>query len=436
MSQLPSSPPRDASEIESYLGAFTNYEKQRPLSPARKAWGPERALSLLKRASLLPSPSCPVVQVAGSKGKGSTVLWLEALLRGRGRRPGAYVSPHLERIHERVRVDGAQSTDDDLLSALGELHPHLQAIEAERPELRPTFFDVWTAVAVSVFRRRGCAPILLEVGLGGPLDSTSAVPHQVGVLTTVDLEHRAELGDTVEEIALEKSKIARDGAAFVCTPAERWRRAVHDQVVSRGARWCEVPDAERSTWPDAVRERVVGPQLENLALARAAIAEIPGEPPVDDDELVRAVDSVVLPGRLETLAGPPPLLLDTAHSPRALAAFARHFRRLRSADTRRGAVLVSFLHGKEWRQGLSDAWADLEGVEWGVVRAPSPRAVEPEEIVAYLRERAATVAELGSLDAAVDWLRAAHATGAAIATTGSFTTAGELRRRWGGAPAR
>ena len=122
--RIPERPPRTAAEVSSYLASFTNYETLRALPPARHALGPHRARRLLESMGLLPTP-LPVVQVAGSKGKGSTVLWMEALLLARGARPGCYLSPHLEERNERIRFMGQSVSDERVLQGLSELAKRL-----------------------------------------------------------------------------------------------------------------------------------------------------------------------------------------------------------------------------------------------------------------------------------------------------------------------
>ncbi len=422
IASLPARAVRAVEEIPAYLAAFTNYESVAPLAEERRRIGPERARRLMARVGLLP-PSVPVVQVAGSKGKGSTVLWMESLLIGRAERPGAYVSPHLERIHERIRLGGRESSDAELVAGLARLHPFLERTRDQDPEHFPSFFDLWTALALLLFAERECRVILLEVGLGGPLDSTSAVPHDVGVLTSIDLEHRAELGDTIEAIACEKARIARRSRPFlVAEPEEPWFGAVRAVAEERGAIIRGPVPAER------IGNLVAPPQDRNLRAAIAALEQLPGVAPFDPSEIAAAAARIELPARLEVLAGRPPVLVDGAHTPRSFAWFARRFRDL--APGGGGVVLTSFLEGKEWEAALAAATAVLPGTAWLVTRAHPLRAVEPARIAACLRGRGAAVEVVEDPERAIAALRARGVAGSPIGTSGSFYLAGLVRRAW------
>src|SRR5690606_28932727 len=139
------------------------------------------------------------VQVGGSKGKGTTAAWIEAFLRAAGVRSGCYASPHVSSIRERVRIDGADVPGDELEAAV-------EHVLDRRPAgASPTFFEILTAAAAVVFDRRAVGAAVWEVGLGGRLDATTAIDVQASVLTGIELEHTAILGDTVEAIAAEKA---------------------------------------------------------------------------------------------------------------------------------------------------------------------------------------------------------------------------------------
>ncbi|MCI0650425.1 MAG: hypothetical protein L0Z55_00930 [Planctomycetes bacterium] len=418
---LPPAPPQSIANLAAYLGAFTNYELSGALPADRRELGPERARGLLARLDLLP-PRVPVVQVAGSKGKGSTVLWMERLLAARGRRPGAYLSPHLEHPRERIRASGKDASDADLLEGLAAIHPHVAEIEAAAPREMPTFFDLWTALALWIFRRRGCDHVLLEVGLGGPLDSTTAVPHTAAVLTTIDLEHRRELGDTLEAIAREKARIARPGCAFVLAESGTpWAEAARTQAAAQGAR---VIFARRARAPALLAP----PQDSNLAAAVAALESLPEIGRFSEAELTAAAAAPPFPARLELLPGPPPLLLDAAHTPRSFAHFWERFESLRRGSA--AALLIAFLRGKEWERALQAPAVASRGALWIVTRADAARGVEPEAIADYLRARGAEALVIEDPAAAIEYLRARGLEGTAVAASGSFYLAAKARSRW------
>ena len=240
-------PPGDPKDLPAWLASFTNWEKQLPLGQERREWGPLRCRKLLDRLHLDTSQQ-RVIQVAGSKGKGSTVLWLESLLSIRGQTTAATTSPHLISLEERIRLNGEQVSFPRLLAGLHKIYPALIAGQSAGDPL-PTFFDLWTALFTEIAVSEGVENILLEVGLGGPLDSTTAIPHDLGILTTIDLEHTALLGDTCEKIAAEKSKIARSGKPFMISSGETAGTA---EQIARTLQSSPSISCEDSRIPDSV----------------------------------------------------------------------------------------------------------------------------------------------------------------------------------------
>lgn len=420
--RIPERAPRDEEEIAGYLAAFTNYEKQQALPTHRRTLGPGRAAQLLDRLGLLPMKH-PVVQVAGSKGKGSTVLWLDALLRQRGLRPGCYLSPHLESIFERIRIDGRNSTASEVLVGLDRIHPHLVEVERRDPAAQVTFFDLWTCLAALTFHETNCDYSLFEVGLGGPLDSTTAVPHDVGVLTTVDLEHCAQLGNTEPEIAQEKSGIARADRPFVIAePQSEAGRAAIATAEERGAALVLVDEGNRLG-----HLTLSPPHGTNLSTALAVLEVGFAFSPYSDQELRAVLQNTHPPGRLEVLPGPPELLLDGAHTIRSLRLFRSAFDRWRG--DRPATILVSFLEGKNWEDALA-VFAPDETVRWIITTPNSSRRLNPTELASYLKSISSQVTIEEDPGAAVTLLRNDANAGRACAATGSMHLAGFVRSAW------
>ena len=174
--------------------------------------GTERVEALLSHLGD-PQADVPFVQIAGSNGKGSAARLTESVLREAGLSVGLYTSPHLSALSERVRVDGREMTDAAIADFVAEVRPWLIDRAAAGEPL--TFFEVVTAMAVREFARRDVDVAVLEVGLGGEYDATSAVDPVATAVTNVSLEHTDVLGDTIEAIARTKARIARPDAPFV-----------------------------------------------------------------------------------------------------------------------------------------------------------------------------------------------------------------------------
>ena len=158
------------------------------LHPSEMELGLDRVRSVAQSLNLLPV-SIPVVTVAGTNGKGSTCAVLESLLLATGHSPGCFTSPHFLRFNERIRVAGEEAADEAITGAFAQ-------IEAARGETSLTYFEFATLAALLVFRQQDVDIMVLEVGLGGRLDSVNIVDPSVAVITSIDLDHPDWLGDT------------------------------------------------------------------------------------------------------------------------------------------------------------------------------------------------------------------------------------------------
>jgi dihydrofolate synthase / folylpolyglutamate synthase len=177
------------------------------LHPNAMDLGLERISAVARALQLLPVIP-PVVTVAGTNGKGSTVAVLEAILTESGLVTGVFTSPHLQRFNERIRVGGKEAADNEIIAAF-------VAIDSARGDISLTYFEFAALAALLVFRNRGVQVLVLEVGLGGRLDAVNIVDATVAVITTIDLDHQSWLGDSRGAIAREKAGILRAAAPVV-----------------------------------------------------------------------------------------------------------------------------------------------------------------------------------------------------------------------------
>ena len=182
------------------------------LHPKSIAMGLERVRDVASRLPL--ALAYPVITVTGTNGKGSTCAMLEAVLRCGGYRVGLYMSPHLERYNERVRIAGEIISDDDLLAAFDAVEA--ARIGGENDATPLTYFEFGTLAALWLFARAKLNALVLEVGLGGRLDAVNLIDADVAVVTSVDLDHMDYLGPTREDIGREKAGIFRSGRPVVC----------------------------------------------------------------------------------------------------------------------------------------------------------------------------------------------------------------------------
>jgi dihydrofolate synthase / folylpolyglutamate synthase len=276
-----------------------------------------------------------VITVGGTNGKGSTVAFLEAMLQAAGLRVGCYTSPHLLRYNERVRVAGADASDDMLVASF-------ERIEQARGELPLTYFEFGTLAALDIFARAGLDVAVLEVGLGGRLDAINIVDADVAVITTVDLDHMDWLGNDRDSIGREKAGIARAGrpaiVGEVAPPAglmdalhalgAQVQRAGIDFHVEReagGWRWTH-GDGTGLTLPDPALAAPV--QYANAAASIAALHALPGNEPWQQVEILadmaaKGLRTVQIAARLQSLGGDPELIVDVGHNPQAARALAQ-----------------------------------------------------------------------------------------------------------------
>ena len=205
-------PSPESLSIEEHLAALygrINYERQDRISP--KHFKLRNMREILKRLDN-PHLKYPVVHVAGTKGKGSVSTMIGQILSASGRKTGVYTSPHLETLHQRMVVDGVQISDDHLIETLRQIWPVVDEMdqEADKNGYRHlTFFEITTTAAFLFFANQNCDAIVLEVGLGGRLDSTNVCQPITSVITNISLDHTRQLGSTVDKIAFEKAGIIK-----------------------------------------------------------------------------------------------------------------------------------------------------------------------------------------------------------------------------------
>ena len=169
--------------------------------------GLERVGEVKKRMNLV--PQCPVVVVAGTNGKGSVCAYLSHIYKEAGFKVGTLTSPHLLRYNERIAINTQPVSDDLIVSSF-------ERIEAARGEISLTYFEFNALAAIDIFMRENVDVMILEVGLGGRLDAVNVFDGDCSVVTSVDLDHQAFLGDTVEQVGFEKAGVFRSGKPAVC----------------------------------------------------------------------------------------------------------------------------------------------------------------------------------------------------------------------------
>ncbi len=428
----PNSVPTAGSPLADWL------DYQLRLHPQTIEFGLERVGEVWRRMGA-PTPAKTVITVGGTNGKGSTVTFLEAMLRAQGLRVGAYTSPHLQHYGERVRIDGWEATD----LALVEAFARVEAARRAPAAVPLTFFEFGTLAALAIFADAELDIALLEVGLGGRLDAVNLIDADAAIVTTVDLDHQQWLGDSRDAIGREKAGIFRPGRPAIVGDAEAPRGLIDAARHSgaelllagrdyafdslRGGSWCWSAASKRVELP---LPAIAGSrQLANAAAAIAALhalRERLGWHPAALGEGLRAAR---IDARLQRLGGAPECVIDVAHNPQAARVLAEWL----SANPPKGRTLAVFgaLGDKDAAGVLRelrevvDAWF-LAGLEHA-----SPRGIS----AASLRVRVADVlpAERGvrlaaSVEEAFETACLAAAAGDRVVAFGSFFVAGPALR--------
>src|SRR3989338_8080802 len=325
-------------EAQAYLESLI-----RKLGSKRKnSMGLERTQALL---GLLGNPETnyPIIHVGGTNGKGSTCVLAASILQEAGYKVGLHLSPHLQDITERVIVNGAPIARGEFIALVERLKPLVEKIKRETPWGAPSYFEVLVAMALLHFAEQEVDVAVIEVGLGGRLDATNVVSSRVSVLTNVELDHTNLLGNTVEEIAMEKVEIFKKGSRVVAGAAQESVRKIVQAKASRED--CELACLGKEVGIEKANCGVDGSvfdlrvngkalrrlklsllgehQVRNAALAVAAVEGLKDELPVGGASIRAALKNAFFPGRLEVASRNPLVLLDGAHNPskaKALAA--------------------------------------------------------------------------------------------------------------------
>jgi dihydrofolate synthase/folylpolyglutamate synthase len=257
-------------ETLAWLDRRINYERGMPAGRG-PVLGLERMRRLL-RAIGSPQKAFPVVHVAGTKGKGSTVAMISAILDAAGYRVGRYMSPHVHRLEERIAINGEPIDEAALVAAFAEVIPRVEALDAaaaKRAGSGPTWFEVVTAVALLHFARSGVEIAVLETGLGGRLDATNVTRPLLSVITSISLDHMRVLGPTLGRIATEKAGIIKRGCMVISgATAPAARRVI---VATAARRRAPLLQLDRDFSASHVPHRDSGP----LAAGSSLIVELP-----------------------------------------------------------------------------------------------------------------------------------------------------------------
>jgi dihydrofolate synthase/folylpolyglutamate synthase len=399
-----------------------------------------------------PQKRVPTVHVTGTKGKGSTSAMIASILGSCDFSVGLFTSPHLHTMRERIQVCGQPLSEQAFADAVAQVWPTVEAMaNGDSPE-RVTTFETLTAMAFSVFADRKLDFQVMEVGMGGTLDATNLVEDPlVCVITSISLDHTAVLGNTVEEIARDKSGIIKPGAIVVTAPqtpnvieilgeacANVGATLVNvGEVYSwRGGEWSlkgqefevDGPNGSWRGWMPLLGKH----QLENAVCALAA-AEALAERGVTlpHQKVVEGLEQVYWPGRLEVLQESPLVVVDGAHNPysteQLVLAVQRHF------PVERCILLFGASLGHDLT-GIVAALTELAPTAVIATTSRHPRSVPLDRLMQEFRDVGMPVQWGGEVSKGLELAKQIAETGDLILATGSLFTAVEVREQLKGIP--
>jgi len=407
----------------------------------QEAWtgrkpGLSRTRELLKRVGD-PHQKLKYVHITGTNGKGSTAAMVASVLAQAGLTVGLYTSPHLWSFHERFQVNGVPISDD----ALGRIAERV--IQAGRGMEDPaTEFELMTAVGMLYFLEAGCDLVVLEVGLGGRMDSTNVIPApEVAVITNIGLEHTRELGDTLAQIATEKSGILKPG----CDAVLYHQSGEVEKVVSDACRRQGIP----LTLTDPEGLRVLGSgregqtftyrdwgtfhisllgryQLYNAATALEVVAALVRRGwRISEEAVTRGLRAAVWPARMELVRRNPDMILDGGHNPQCMGALRRALEEL--YPNRKILFMTGVLSDKDYPSMLGE----LLPLSKGFVTITPDSALSAGELAQYLRQAGAEAQPCGSVSEGIRTVLDLAQPDDVVCVCGSLYMIGEARHALG-----
>ncbi len=407
-----------------------------------------------------PQEGMPVIHVAGTKGKGSTAVMIAAALAAAGRRVGTFTSPHLDRIEERLAINGRPCTAAEFIDLVDRIAPAVRDMErlttgSSSQEGGPTYFEITTALALVHFARRKVDAAVLEVGMGGRLDSTNICRPRVSVITSISFDHTKQLGTTLEAIAREKAGIIKPGVPVVSGVVDGGPRSVIRQVCRQfGCPLVELGvDFNYTYYPPHALETAASAgrldfrypalkgrlelrdvslallgrhQAANAAIAIATLAELARTGwSIPEPAIRRGLSGVVWPARAELVARRPAIVVDSAHNLASVDALLHVLDE--SFAVRRRLLIFATTQDKDFRGMLGRILGQFDEIIF-TRYLNNPRSVPPEELDNLAEELTGRRCRVCSQPAeAWDFVRSVATPGDLICVTGSFFIAAEMR---------
>ena len=357
-----------------------------------------------------PEKKLRFVHIAGTNGKGSTAAMLAAILRQAGYVTGLYTSPYIIKFHERMQVNGEMISDEELCAITEYIRPLAESMTES-----PTEFELVTCIAMEYFVRRGCQIVVMEVGMGGELDSTNVIAApEASVICNIGLDHTEVLGDTLEKIASAKAGIIKPGCPAVIYRAAPSVEAVFEEKCRAVGSELHKADFDAirlhthdltgqvfdfGRFQDLHLPLLGEHQLKNAAvvLTTADVLKARGWA-ITDENIRQGLATVRWPGRFELLRKDPLFIVDGGHNPQCIEALVQNIRQYLAG--RPLTVLTGVLADKDYHCMYADV-ARQFAARFVTVTPPNPRALDAQALAEYLRQFGKPVTACNSVDAGV-----------------------------------
>lgn len=438
-------PTRTYDSALKYLFGHTDYEHMLRVRYNCDTFSLDRMRRLLKGLGN-PHEKLRTVHIAGTKGKGSTCTMLATMLRHCGHKTGLYISPHICDVRERIGVDGEMISQAALTRLICQVEPVIERMADERP----TFFEIFTAMAFVHFVNEDVDVAVIETGLGGRLDSTNVLKPAVCGLTNISMDHMHQLGNTLGAIAGEKAGILKKNTPAISVQQEPEAKRVLRRVAreSQANLMFTGEDIEFSyrvessrvdgchtrvclTTPRSRFEHLPVPllgehQAMNCGLALALLDQLKEQGlAISDQKAIEGLQAVYLPGRMEMISRDPRILVDGAHNAASVAALMRAIGQHIPYDS---MVMVFGCAGDKDIRGMMEQISTGADKVIFTKAANNPRAADPKELAEIYEEKCGRVAQIcDSLEKAMHIANSAVSREDLICVTGSFYLVGEAK---------
>lgn len=435
-------------EAQAFLYKAIDYEKLISYQYNTSTFNLNRMVKMLEHVGN-PHKTFPSIHITGTKGKGSTSIMISTILKYAGLRTGLFTSPHLIDLKERIQINNQKISEQDFANTLGKLQPYIQHLRDTNPSASPTFFEILTAVCMLYFKKEQTEIAVLEVGLGGRLDSTNVVTPWVSVITNIGFDHTAILGNTLSSIAYEKAGIIKQNIPVVSAVEDPEALSVIEKTCrEKNARlyllgrdiWVEEAQSMdrgrglvckiktwRHTYDNVFLPLVGAHQMKNCALAIAALDILQDQDRIslNNETIGNALARVYCPARVEVIGKDPLVILDYAHTRDSMQFLRKAL--VENFGYQRLILILGLAQDKDLDNILNEIVNAGDVVI--VTKSKNPRAAAPEELYQRIEKLCGKQSKIyDNVHNAVIAAKQFASSEDLICITGSAYVAGEARQ--------